>query len=77
MRIWWSVDVTTSSNPAAGSRVSGKLIESVDHRKAIDVALDSEAIDLIHFHGLDFHQYLSQTNVPMLATLHLPVFGLS
>jgi len=62
---------------AAGSKTSGQLVESSNHRETIDrvLAADSHAsrTDLIHFHGLDFPQYLPDTRVPMLATLHLPV----
>ena len=36
-------------------------------------ALGRETIDLVHMHGLDFHQYLPPPGVPVLATLHLPV----
>lgn len=43
------------------------------HRRAIERALRGGDIDLIHFHGLDFHAYVPDTNVPMLATLHLPL----
>jgi glycosyltransferase involved in cell wall biosynthesis len=63
-----------------GSRVAGDLIETPrlegwpeSHRKAIDHALAHYSIDLIHFHGLDFHEYLPACETPMLATLHLPI----
>ena len=59
-----------------GSRVAGNLVESAspdDHRRAIGYALARRPVDLIHFHGLDFHQYLPDCNTPMLATLHLPI----
>jgi glycosyltransferase involved in cell wall biosynthesis len=43
------------------------------HRRAIVRALDAHAIDLVHFHGLDFHAYLPPPgDTPLLATLHLP-----
>jgi len=74
---------------ASGSRVSGTLIptpaangeinEEVRraahraHRKAIQSVLDSTSVDLIHFHGLDFAEYLPSRGPDMLATLHLPV----
>lgn len=38
----------------------------------IDVVLAREAIDLIHFHGLDFDRYLIATALPCVASLHLP-----
>jgi glycosyltransferase involved in cell wall biosynthesis len=72
-----------------GSQISGELIESAipagditdkvrqdtqrAHMECIRRALRSYAIDLIHFHGLDFYCYLPEPAVPILATLHLPV----
>ena len=38
----------------------------------INTTLQRRAIDLVHMHGLDFHNYLPQPGVPVLATLHLP-----
>jgi glycosyltransferase involved in cell wall biosynthesis len=43
------------------------------HLAAITTALQDGPVDLIHFHGLDFHAYVPKTTVPMLATLHLPL----
>jgi len=57
---------------APGSRISGELIESSWHGAAVDAACGAGSFDLIHFHGFDFMQYVPQTGVPMLATLHLP-----
>jgi glycosyltransferase involved in cell wall biosynthesis len=72
-----------------GSQISGELIESAipgseitdkvrqdaehAHIECIRFALRCHAIDLIHFHGLDFYRYLPEQAVPILATLHLPV----
>ena len=36
-------------------------------------ACANEAIDLVHFHGVDFQQYLPDDGPPALATLHLPL----
>jgi glycosyltransferase involved in cell wall biosynthesis len=74
---------------ARGSHVSGELIETdtwdgkispemeerarADHLAKIQQALADFPIDLIHFHGLDFYRYLPQREIPMLATLHLPI----
>lgn len=74
---------------AAGSTVAGKLIEAsppgrrmteTDRREAqaeyadiLQRCVRSRSIDVIHFHGLDFHTYVPETTVPMLATLHLPI----
>jgi glycosyltransferase involved in cell wall biosynthesis len=43
------------------------------HRNAIQSVLESTDVDLIHFHGLDFAEYIPSSGPPMLATLHLPV----
>ena len=42
-------------------------------RGAIEYALRTYAVDLIHVHGLDFDRYLPPPGPPLLATLHLPV----
>lgn len=58
---------------------SGEITDEVrksakeSHRRTIDMALRSYPIDLIHFHGLDFHEYFPDTDTQMLGTLHLPV----
>ena len=73
---------------ATGSQISGELIETPvaygeiteevreraqrDHLACIDNALKRYPIDLIHFHGLDFYEYLPVKPVRKLATLHLP-----
>ncbi len=73
---------------AKGSTISGELIESPvcggemneeiraaaqrDHLRLIEEALARHSVDLIHFHGLDFHKYLPGGQVRKLATLHLP-----
>lgn len=72
-----------------GSKVRGKLIKtpgvhgSIDpgtteffeeqHLIAIEQALGSHEVDLIHMHGIDFAQYLPETRIPILVTLHLPL----
>lgn len=43
------------------------------HRRAIAHALERWAIDLVHMHGLDYDRYLPGGDVPVLATLHLPL----
>ena len=42
------------------------------HHEAILSALEHWPVDLIHMHGIDFHQYLPPPGVPVLVTLHLP-----
>ncbi|MGH9587659.1 MAG: glycosyltransferase [Acidobacteriaceae bacterium] len=35
--------------------------------------LATQEIDLIHMHGLDFHEYRLPADIPVLVTLHLPI----
>lgn len=42
------------------------------HRIAIEQALKTWQVDVIHMHSLDFWAYLPSGSVPLLATLHLP-----
>ncbi len=44
-----------------------------NHQAGIDRALATEHIDVVHMHGIDFHDYRMPTNVPVLVTLHLPL----
>lgn len=43
------------------------------HLEAIRLALRRFAVDVIHFHGLDFPAYFPECNVPIIVTLHLPL----
>ena len=72
----------------AGSEVAGTFFpvhvpeDQLDHadrparaglyQGAIDAALASASVDLIHMHGLDFHEYRLSESIPVLVTLHLP-----
>jgi glycosyltransferase involved in cell wall biosynthesis len=74
---------------AEGSSISGELIETPRanceitdqvrraaqqrHRDAIEAVLRSRPIDLVHFHSLDFTEYLPADGPPRLTTLHLPI----
>lgn len=40
---------------------------------AIDGALLLHRVDLIHMHGLDFHEYGLPSSIPIIVTLHLPI----
>ena len=42
------------------------------YQNVIDRALDSEHFDLVHMHGLDWHNYRLPTDMPVLVTLHMP-----
>ncbi|HET7625068.1 MAG TPA: glycosyltransferase family 4 protein [Verrucomicrobiae bacterium] len=56
----------------------GKLDESArrkvhqQYRAAICKLLDRWRFDVIHMHGIEFHEYLPPEGVPVLVTLHLP-----
>lgn len=74
---------------SAGSRISGELIATAspggsitpqqrqstwgEHRGNVARALASHSVDLVHMHGIDFHEYLPPAGAaPVLVTLHLP-----
>jgi glycosyltransferase involved in cell wall biosynthesis len=40
---------------------------------AIDRALRYAEVDLIHMHGMDFHEYRLPAPIPVVVTLHLPL----
>jgi glycosyltransferase involved in cell wall biosynthesis len=42
-------------------------------RQAVADVLREVRVDLIHYHGVDFAAYVADTDVPQLATLHLPI----
>ena len=74
---------------AAGSRCHGLLIpvrvsdRELDFRAkrqarqsfrhAIHRALSEFNVDVVHMHGLDFHEYLPDGDIPVVVTLHLPL----
>lgn len=41
-------------------------------RDAIATALELWPVDVVHLHGIDFHNYLPPPGIPTLVTLHLP-----
>jgi glycosyltransferase involved in cell wall biosynthesis len=71
-----------------GSRVAGELVplprlagaldegrRSALHavvRERLDALLASQAIDVVHYHGVDFPAYAARSQTPAVATLHLP-----
>lgn len=69
---------TTAGTLVSVPRAHGVLDETARkraqarHRKAIARALESWPVDLIHMHAFDFHAYLPEPGVPVLATVHLP-----
>ena len=59
-------------------RLSEPLDEQVkqrlrrEHAKAIERALQTFPVDVIHLHGIDFLEYLPSEAIPVVVTLHLP-----
>jgi glycosyltransferase involved in cell wall biosynthesis len=42
-------------------------------KKLLHRALGEFPVDIVHMHGLDFHEYLPERDVPVIVTLHLPL----
>ncbi len=59
-------------------RVTGTLTSHLDagahrqYRALIAQVLETTRVDVIHFHGIDFHEYMPDNGPPALVTLHLP-----
>lgn len=51
----------------------GKKDIQLKVKELIEYAIQKHSPDLIHFHGLDFYNYLPDTKTISLVTLHLPV----
>lgn len=62
------------ATPRSGSEITDEQRRNAqqEHLRCINDALERYEIDLIHFHGLDFHTYIPARPVAKLATLHLP-----
>jgi len=58
--------------PAVPFHERGIALARENCRRAIEETLRSRSIDLVHMHGVDFHEYLPGPGAPILATLHLP-----
>ena len=74
---------------AAGSRCHGLLLPveipsgNLDEqakqearrqfRLALAQALERHSVDIIHMHGIDFHEYLPDCDLPIVISLHLPL----
>jgi hypothetical protein len=62
----------------ASPKANGKMDDSARrwgqqvHRQLLRETLMNTHVDLVHMHSLDFHCYLPEVNMPVLATLHLP-----
>jgi glycosyltransferase involved in cell wall biosynthesis len=73
----------------AGSRAHGELLSVPSPvqgaaepagarfvRECVQLAIDravAGGVDVVHMHGLDFHEYTIPPTLPVLATLHLPI----
>jgi CelD/BcsL family acetyltransferase involved in cellulose biosynthesis/glycosyltransferase involved in cell wall biosynthesis len=59
---------------ARGRPLSDALVQETRAalKRAMRELLRDYSVDLVHFHGIDFPAYLPETDIPALATLHLP-----
>ena len=70
-----SVDGTLVPLDIPPSRIGRDLRDRIYDRVRDSIAslVERQPIDLVHYHGYDFCQYLPPAGVTMLATLHLPI----
>lgn len=61
----------TTPRPTGALDTAGITGAREAHARAIAEALDRYPVDVLHFHGVDFHSYLPEPGVAALATLHL------
>ena len=59
--------------PSGELNNAAKLAARRNFKNALRRALDEFPIDIVHMHGLDFHEYLPDTDIPVIASLHLPL----
>lgn len=45
----------------------------IAHGHALARIVETTRVDVVHMHGVDFHQYLPPTTMPTVVTLHLPL----
>jgi glycosyltransferase involved in cell wall biosynthesis len=50
-----------------------KLDARREFKKLLDRTLSEFRVDIVHMHGLDFHEYLPDWDGPVVVTLHLPL----
>ncbi|WKZ32087.1 MAG: glycosyltransferase [Thermodesulfobacteriota bacterium] len=81
---WGSVVIAPEGSKVEGTLIPAPFVKGrIDwqvrsyihglYRKAIGFALRHWKIDIVHMHGLDFHDYMPAAGVPLLVTLHLPL----
>jgi len=69
---------STAGELFATRAVDGRLQDHMQtevqarHRAWVERLVAEHRVDLVHFHGLDFHTYLPDQDIPALVTLHLP-----
>jgi len=68
------VQGTLIASPAANGQLDDELRRWGQriHRELLADTLQRYPVDLIHMHSLDFHAYIPDSDIPVLATLHLP-----
>jgi glycosyltransferase involved in cell wall biosynthesis len=67
---------TLFTTPLLGSDLydaHSRLWCAEQRQACLDRILSEHDVDLIHMHGLDFHEYKLPPDIPVLVTLHLPV----
>jgi glycosyltransferase involved in cell wall biosynthesis len=83
-RGWQSTVIAMEGSVVRGNlvpvaRVAGDLDDTekfrtwLQCRDAIERVAAEAGVDLFHFHGVDFAEYLPDLDVPSLVTLHLPI----
>lgn len=67
-------DLLAFDGPPPGKPIEEPIMIAQRQRvqAAIERALAENDVDLVHMHGLDFHEYIVPPGPAMLATLHLP-----
>ena len=63
---------TLVPTPLPPGEIADRTATWAAHRANVVSAIDRYAADVVHLHGIDFHQYLPPAGVPALVTLHLP-----
>lgn len=67
-------ELFTYDGPPPGKTIEESVIMRQRQRvqEEIDRVLTANSVDVVHMHGLDFHEYLVPPGPALLATLHLP-----
>ncbi|SRR6266536_236472 len=52
---------------------NAKLEARSRFKQALDRTLSRHSVDVVHMHGLDFSEYLPDSDVPIVVSLHLPL----